>query len=154
MYLPSEIVDVIVSECDEITVYSLSLTCKSNRVYCSRVDHHFLFASAARYNSIALLILCRESGCIWDERVCTVAAANGHLDTLKWLRSNWFPWDACTSSAASANGHLDVLKWCVENDCDCDVNSFIRLSSSEEVVQWLMSELSIPRHSIRRNLIN
>ena len=49
--------------------------------------------------------------CTWSERVPGVAAANGHLDVLKWLKGNGVPWDDQVCIEAAAGGHVDVLKW-------------------------------------------
>ena len=50
--------------------------------------------------------------CPWDEDTCFEAAAQGHLDVLKWAREHGCPWykDVCTNKAETA-GHLDVLDW-------------------------------------------
>jgi hypothetical protein len=44
---------------------------------------------------------------------CRGAAKNGHLEVLKWLRSQDppCPWDKWTCTWAAKNGDLEVLKW-------------------------------------------
>ena len=35
----------------------------------------------------------RANGINWNEKVCLVAAMNGHLEVLKWAREKGCPWD-------------------------------------------------------------
>ena len=42
---------------------------------------------------------------------------NGHLEVLKWARSNGCEWNSWTCASAAENGHLEVLKWARSNDC-------------------------------------
>ncbi|WZN63313.1 hypothetical protein HKI87_07g48610 [Chloropicon roscoffensis] len=39
------------------------------------------------------------------------AAKNGHLEVLRWARSQGCPWHEDVTYAAAKNGHLKVLKW-------------------------------------------
>ena len=39
------------------------------------------------------------------------AAANGHFETLKWIRANGGEWTWCAANRAAENGHLDLVKW-------------------------------------------
>lgn len=55
--------------------------------------------------------------------MCTIAASEGNLETLQWLRNNKCPWDAFTSILAASNGHTDVFKWAAENGCPWDGSS-------------------------------
>ena len=58
----------------------------------------------------------------------TAAAAGGHFEILKWLRSVGYPWDekamATGSSAiysqAAGGGHLEILKWLRSEGCPWD----------------------------------
>lgn len=53
---------------------------------------------------------------IWkDHRTCCVAAKNGHLEVLKYLRENGFKWDATTCNTAALHNHLDILKYFFTN---------------------------------------
>lgn len=47
---------------------------------------------------------------------CCIAAAEGHLECLKWLRSRGHPWGS-TARAAEQNGRLDCLQWAISNGC-------------------------------------
>jgi hypothetical protein len=52
---------------------------------------------------------------------CTLAAGNGHLEMLKWLRSEDTPcpWDAGVCGRAAEHGHLKVLQWARAQDPPC-----------------------------------
>ena len=45
------------------------------------------------------------------------AAANGHLECLKYLHENGCPWGTYTFYAAVRNGNLECLKYLHENGC-------------------------------------
>jgi hypothetical protein len=45
----------------------------------------------------------------WNDRSCTVAAARGHLEVIKWLRANGCEWDKWTCAGAASNGHLRMV---------------------------------------------
>ena len=49
------------------------------------------------------------------------AAEGGHLEVLKWLRSQDppCPWDGRTCAEAAQGGHLEVLKWARSEDPPC-----------------------------------
>ena len=50
---------------------------------------------------------------------CAYAAANGHLEVLKYLREEVkAPWDSVTASWAAENGHLHILEYLVERKYD------------------------------------
>jgi hypothetical protein len=40
-----------------------------------------------------------------------LAAKGGHLDTLKWIRSNGGKWTSAAAQLAAKSGHLETLKW-------------------------------------------
>ena len=69
-----------------------------------------------------------------DAETCSNAAKGGHLDVLKWLRSQDppCPWNKETCRYAALSGHLDVLKWLIDNGCPYDVNG-VGKSSYEEL---------------------
>jgi len=49
--------------------------------------------------------------------ICSIAAANGHLEVLRFLHEHKYPWDATVCAKAAAGGHLDILKYLHENKC-------------------------------------
>lgn len=58
---------------------------------------------------------CRSNGCPWDERTCTSAALRGHLDILKWLRANGCPWGRQIIRYCQEEGNEAALEWCTAN---------------------------------------
>jgi hypothetical protein len=79
-----------------------------------RQYHHqrILCYIAAREGNITVLKYLRSIQCPWGNWTCTSAAENGHLDVIKWCRQNGCPWGYGTCANAAENGHLDVIKWC------------------------------------------
>ncbi len=58
------------------------------------------------------------SVCPWSTITCDIAAKNGHLDVLKWLRDpntrpdgSICPWTHSACDLAAINGHFEVFKW-------------------------------------------
>ena len=51
------------------------------------------------------------------DSLCIMAARDGHLATLKWLRSRDFPWDEETCEYAADGGNLEELQWAHDNGC-------------------------------------
>ena len=58
-----------------------------------------------------------ENGCPWYEDICACAAKGGHLQVLKWARKNGCSWDSRTREAADWHGHYEVWKWAKDNGC-------------------------------------
>ena len=54
---------------------------------------------------------------LMDKRTCAFAAFGGHLDVLKWLRSEGCPWDEYTCHWAAEKGHLKCLQWAQSEGC-------------------------------------
>jgi len=48
---------------------------------------------------------------------CYYAAGGGHLEMLKWLRSEGCPWDEYICNAAAYCGHLEMLEWLRSEGC-------------------------------------
>ncbi len=78
--------------------------------------------------------------------LCSLAAGNGHLDLLQWLRSQNppCPWDNYTCSGAASIGHLNVLAWLRSQDppCPWDENAcYVAAKNGHlHVLQWLRSK--------------
>jgi len=52
-------------------------------------------------------------------RCVCIAAENGHLECLKYLREEAkAPWDSSTAAWAALNGHLHILEYLVERKYD------------------------------------
>jgi hypothetical protein len=92
-------------------------------------DHSVrLPAYAAAGGKLNVLIYLKEIGIfqqvlssnqtIWKYKVAELAAQNGHLDCLQFVRENGFPWDNATSYYAA--GDIDCLRYVHENGCPWD----------------------------------
>ncbi|MDE2101059.1 MAG: hypothetical protein KGL39_27680 [Patescibacteria group bacterium] len=90
------------------------LRCGLNRGYELGVMEYDIAAANGQLNVIKWL---RAQGCPWDERVCVTAARRGHLEVLEWVRANGCPWDELVCAEAARHGHLEVLKWARANGC-------------------------------------
>ena len=65
-----------------------------------------------------------ENGCPWDEKTCSNAAKNGHLECLKYARKNGCPWNEKTCSEAALKGHFECLKYAHEKGCPWNEETF------------------------------
>ena len=61
-------------------------------------------------------------GTCWDESTCAYAAKGGHLDVLKWAKSNGCKWDSRTCDYAKESGNDKLIQWLENNDCPCKKN--------------------------------
>jgi hypothetical protein len=97
-----------------------------------------LCSIAARDGNLAVLKYLRSIQCSWDNRTCENAALNGHLDVIIWCHENGCPWDCWTCAFAAKNGHLDVIKWCRENGCLWDryTCTFAAENGHLDVLKW------------------
>ncbi len=80
--------------------------------------------------------------------LCRVAAKKGHLEVLRWLRSQNPPyaWDYLVWGAAAASGKVDVLEWLRRQDppCPWDDNWVLGKAAgagSIEIMEWLCAYL-------------
>lgn len=79
-------------------------------------DYYVFAAAADRGNLHILKYLCENASIRWDKQTCSSAAGKGHLECLKYLRSQGCPWDETTCIAAASGGHLECLKFARESD--------------------------------------
>ena len=73
-----------------------------------------------------------------SDGLCTLAAGEGQLEILKWLRENDFPWDEVTYKRATSGGHLAVLQWAHANGCPWDEETYsgAAYDGKLEILQW------------------
>lgn len=50
-----------------------------------------------------------------------MAAREGYLKVLQWLRKHACPWDETTCKEAAVHGKLATLRWAYKNGCPCDM---------------------------------
>jgi hypothetical protein len=71
---------------------------------------------------LELLQWLRSQGCPWDDRTCSYAALNGHLNEARAIPG----WDSYTSSRSASRGHLNVLQCAKSQGCPCDRKMFLQ----------------------------
>ena len=81
-----------------------------------------IFSTACKGGHLETVKWLRSQGCSLDADECSGAAEGGHLEILKWLRSEGCPWDERACTSAAIHGHLDVLQWAIDNGCPYEVN--------------------------------
>ncbi len=74
-------------------------------------------ATVACEGHLNVLRWARSQGCPWNEETCAKAAWGGHLEVLQWLRSQGCPWNAWTYAFAVLGGHLEVFQWVRSQGC-------------------------------------
>ena len=80
------------------------------------------------------------------ELTCFIASLGGHLNIVKWCRSQDppFPWDWRTYSCAAREGHLEIIKWCRSQDPPCPWNEYTCIDAAMgghlEILQWCRSQ--------------
>ena len=93
-----------------------------------------VMAMAALNGNLELVRWLRGEGCDWSAWACRCAGRAGRLEVLQWLRANGCPWDAETCKWAAVNGQLATLRWARENGCESD--SITMLRAGEELGYW------------------
>ena len=79
---------------------------------------------AAEGGHLEVLKWARTNGCEWDEEeTCSSAARGGYFKLLKWARTQGCDWDKQTCNAAARGGHLKMLKWVKARGCEWDVGT-------------------------------
>lgn len=61
----------------------------------------------------------------WISRVCSLAAKNGKLASLRYARENGCPWNEWTPFYAVAHGHVDCLRFALETGCPRNANELL-----------------------------
>mmetsp|Transcript_1436 Transcript_1436/g.4544 ORF Transcript_1436/g.4544 Transcript_1436/m.4544 type:complete len:91 (+) Transcript_1436:2-274(+) len=85
----------------------------------------------------------QDPPCPWDSGVCYHAASKGHLEVLRWARSQGCPWDEEVPTAAAEGGHLKVLNWLIKEGCPYDKSKCREAAKTwggeraREVLEWL-----------------
>ncbi len=64
-------------------------------------------SSAAESGHLNVVKWARTNGCVLGFQTCSRASKSGHLDVLKWARANGCNWNSLTCSDAAQSGHLD-----------------------------------------------
>ena len=94
---------------------------------------------AAENGDLTLLQWLRVNGCLWGPETCAKAASGGNLQVLQWLRANSCEWGEGTCDAAIEAG---------ARPCFCDpaaLTGRARWSGHVELLQWARLE-GCPMH--------
>jgi hypothetical protein len=82
-----------------------------------------------------------------NKRLCYAAIEVGVLEVVQWLRSRpdaCFPWRVSVCSNAAVHGHLDLLKWLRSQDPPCpwteDVCKYAAWKGRLEIMKWARSQ--------------
>ena len=74
---------------------------------------------AAEQGNLEMVKYCVANECPIDVEACALAAENGQLECLKYLREEAkAPWNSSTAARAAENGHLHILEYLVERKYD------------------------------------
>jgi len=97
------------------------------------------FEMAASNGNLENMKWLKENGCPWNVLIFAEAALNGNLENMKWLKENGCPWNAWTFGYAAYNGNLENMKWLKENGCPLDESTFAdaALNGNLENMKWL-----------------
>lgn len=93
---------------------------------------------SAKHGHFEMLKWIKESGCKFDERVCSEAAKGGQLDILVWLRENNCPWDKFTTRNIAERGDFITLIWAINNKCEYDYVTWMKTAKAGnlEILKW------------------
>jgi hypothetical protein len=96
------------------------------------------YTAAARIGDVELLELIKSTGCGWEVSkwlMSVVAAQNGHLNVLKWMRSNNIEFHRYMMPEAST---LEVVKWLHEVNCYCEILEYpINGTEQFEIIKFI-----------------
>jgi len=118
-----EILQILLEKCDSFSNYA-----------------GYMLRAAVRSGNLHIVKWLRSVACIpWDTDACNDAAANGHLEILKYLQKQAYPMSVSTYVDAAANGHLEIIKWLRENGYSWNelVCSYASRNDHYEILKWL-----------------
>uniref|UniRef100_A0A6C0CAR3 Uncharacterized protein n=1 Tax=viral metagenome TaxID=1070528 RepID=A0A6C0CAR3_9ZZZZ len=110
--------EAVVSRNIELIIWLHELDCPSDEsAVCAAIRE-----PADAEKTIVILKLLINWGCKLPEDICTVAARNGDLETLKFLYAQRCPINVHTLIMAAGNGHLHIIIWCRSQGCAWNEN--------------------------------
>ena len=100
--------------------------------------------SAAAHGQLACLQWAHTNGCPSAEKhTCEIAAQNGNLEILQWVRAQDppYPWTSSACTRAAEEGHLGVLQWLRTQNPPCPWDKYTYdaalYSGHDKVAQWV-----------------
>ncbi len=100
------------------------------------------FAAAAQGGHRHILQYMIQQKAPHDEQVCSMTAARGDLDTLRWLlEEHNFPCGVQTFASATSAGHLHIIQYLHQLGCiwPGDVLSNAARSGNVDLLQWMVT---------------
>ena len=85
----------------------------------------------------------QDPPCPWySENVCFLAALHGHLEVLRWARSQGCPWNKSLTWTAAMSGQLKVLVWLIKEECPYNKRQCREAAArggerARKVLEWL-----------------
>ena len=70
-----------------------------------------IFRAACQGGHVEMLKWLRSEGCPWEGKAWYNAANGGHTEALMWLKSMYGTWGEGTCAGAASGGYLEVLRW-------------------------------------------
>jgi hypothetical protein len=126
----------------KVTRFNVS-TIEHAKICCDEWKNQYLCPNtlchiAAREGNLTVLKYLRSIHSPWDGSTCSTAAKNGHLDVIQWCHENGCPWQRSTCALAAKNGHLDVIKWCRQNGCPRNENTCASAAENGhlDIIKW------------------
>lgn len=95
----------------------------------------------AKYGCIQLLHEARKRGYCWSLNAICLAAENGHLETVKWLRGNGC-WAPNVFRAAAKGGHLEIILWLLDEGYVLDFATQVEIAQGayvkkrQNIIDW------------------
>jgi len=96
---------------------------------------------AATQGRLTVLQWMKDSGCPMGASICEGAAWYGHFELLKWLRSVGTPWDESTFTAAARAGHIPILEWLENQNAPVNASKAFEMSLLDArflIFRWLL----------------
>ena len=89
--------------------------------------------AAAEQGNLEMVKYCVATECPIGMNACTIAASEGHLECLKYLREEGkAPWDSSVLHFAHAKKHLECLRYAIEKKCPTWSDYTERLKALEQ----------------------
>ena len=69
-----------------------------------------ILSNACKGGHMDIIRWLKSEGCPMNYEACSGAAKGGQVEVLRWLKSEGCTWDSSTFSSAADGGHLEVLR--------------------------------------------
>lgn len=102
-----------------------------------------IYSDVCTTRNVSTLDFLKESGYDFVNVLCNAGYA-GHLEVLKWARSNLqeINWNEFTFACTAMGGHLETLKWMHDQGCPWNSDTFTWAGQHGQihVMEWLKSK--------------